>query len=307
MGKIAIILAYYDGAKYLDLLLESIFNQTYDDFKIFIFDDNSPIPLTKDKLQLTKYEKSKITIHNRIKNLGFSKNFLDGLSMIDSNYSFFSFCDQDDIWEKDKLERGITALKSFPKDIPSLYGTKTLHINESGENIIGKSISIKRKLSFKNALLQNFAGGNTMIFNFAAKELMISSMRDINPVSHDWWIYLLVEGNGGIVVYDKKPSLLYRQHNKNIMGSNNTFLGKIRRLFKLFDNSFKNYIDSNLDSLDANRDLLKEEHLLVLNYFCRARRSNIFKRIFFYLKSGVYRQNISGNFIFFLLVVLNRI
>ncbi len=307
MGKIAIILAYYDGAKYLDLLLESIFNQTYDDFKIFIFDDNSPVPLTKDKLQLTKYEKSKIKIHNRKKNLGFSNNFLNGLSMIDSKFSFYSFCDQDDIWDIDKLKRGIAALKSLPIDKPALYGTKTLHINEAGKNIIGKSINIKKELSFQNALLQNFAGGNTMLFNFAAKELIISSMRNIKPVSHDWWVYIMVAGNGGNILYDKKPSLLYRQHNNNLMGSNKTFIGKLIRLIKLFDNTFKNYIRSNLESLNENLDLLTEENLIVFNYFCRARRSNLFLRIFFYLKSGVYRQNISGHIMFFILVVFNRI
>ena len=307
MGKIAIILAYYNGEKYIDFLLESIFKQTYNDFQIFIFDDNSQIPLSIDKLKINEYEKSKIKIYNRRINLGFANNFLEGLKEIDFNYNFFSFCDQDDIWEKDKLERGVAALKNLPIDKPSLYGTKTLHINEAGNKIIGKSINITKKLSFKNALVQNFAGGNTMIFNFAAKQLIISSMKNINPVSHDWWIYILIAGNGGNIFYDKKPSLFYRQHNKNIMGSNKTFLGKIRRLIKLFDNSFKEYIESNLNSLRENLDLLTEENLLVLNYFCRARRSNIFIRIFFYIKSGVYRQNFMGNFIFILLIILNRI
>ena len=96
---------------------------------------------------IRKNEKSKIKIFNRRKNLGFANNFLEGLKEIDYNFNLFSFCDQDDIWERDKLERGVAALKNLPIDKPALYGTNTLHINESGNNIIGKSINISKELS----------------------------------------------------------------------------------------------------------------------------------------------------------------
>ena len=307
MCKIAIILAYYDGQIYLKELLDSIFSQTHQDFHIFLFDDNSPKDINLESLNISNKNKKKITIYKRKENLGFANNFLDAVLKIDSFFEFYSFCDQDDIWISDKLERGIKRIKKESSDIPLIYGTKTLHINETGERIIGESINIPRALSFKNALLQSFAGGNTMIFNYKAKEIIASSVKTINPISHDWWSYLIVSGCGGKIIYDNNYSLLYRQHNKNLMGSNKLFKGKIKRILKLFNSTFKRYIDLNLNGLFINYEMLTPENKKILERFAKARNYNFFRKVFFYLNSGIYRQNFLGNLLFFILFVIGRI
>ena len=307
MSKIAIILGYYDGEEFLNELLNSIFKQSFQSFHIFLFDDNSPKVLNLESLNLSKENRERITIHRREKNIGFANNFLNGLKKVDMFFDFYAFCDQDDIWMTDKLSRAIGKINQENTNLPLIYGTKTLHIDKTGKSIIGESINISKELSFKNALIQSFAGGNTMVFNHKAKELIVSSLRDISPASHDWWAYILITGNGGKVIYDSEYSLFYRQHDKNSMGSNKTLSGKFKRFFKIFNSEFQNYINHNLEALHLNSDLLTQKNYKIMRDFSKARKYNFLKKSIYYLSSGLYRQNYSGSFLFFIFFIIGKI
>ena len=65
--------------------------------------------------------------------------------------------------------------------------------------------------TFRNALIQIVAGGNTMVFNQRAKEYL-EKAGPVNHLSHDWWVYQLITGVGGVIFYDPAPGVLYRQH-----------------------------------------------------------------------------------------------
>ena len=84
-------------------------------------------------------------------------------------------------------------------NLPMLYGTKTSIVNKDCSKVLGESISIKRPLTFNNAIFQSFAGGNTMIFNLSTKKLITKELNFVHPISHDWWTYLCVSGFGGKV------------------------------------------------------------------------------------------------------------
>ena len=188
-----------------------------------------------------------------------------------------------------------------------LYGTKTFIANHDCSMILSESISIQRPLSFNNAIFQSFAGGNTMVFNLRAKKLITKNLNLINPISHDWWSYLCVTGNGGNVFYDPKPSLLYRQHHQNQMGTNKSWNGRISRLFKLIRGDFKICMERNIASLKKVENILNAKNKIVLDNFVKARKSNLIVKLYLYKKSGVYRQNLIGSLIFFILFIFNRI
>ena len=311
--KVAIIIGYYNGEKFFSELIDSIFSQTFTNFQIFIFDDNSTIPLDISKLDLSNAQKKKIKVYRRKKNLGFCMNFLKGLSQIDDGYDYYSYCDQDDIWNKDKLSRGIKVMESKgshvskESNLPMLYGTKTSIVNKDCSKVLGESISIKRPLTFNNAIFQSFAGGNTMIFNLSTKKLITKKLNFVHPISHDWWTYLCVSGFGGKVFYDPNPSLLYRQHHKNQMGTNKSWSGRLIRLIALIKGDFKVCMERNLGSLKFVENILNPENKTVLEDFSKARKSNLILKLYLYKKSGVYRQNILGSFIFLILFIFNRI
>ena len=305
--KLAIILDYYNGEKYINELIRSIFLQTYKNFHIFIFDDKSINPLKINDLKINSYERKKISIKRRKKNLGYSKNFLKGLEELDSSFDYYSFCDQDDIWLPNKLSNGIKILEKVSSNQPCLYGTASYITDQFCKQIIDSSMPIRKPLTFKNSILQSYSGGNTMIFNKKAKNEIIKNLDLINPISHDWWSYMIVSGIGGEVIYNSEPSIMYRQHNHNLVGTNKSLKGKIKRIVSLIKGDFRIYLNRNLKSLIKQKNNLTKENQLFLEECIESRNSNFFKRIFFYLSSGIYRQNKIGNLIFFVFFIFKKI
>ena len=123
--KVAVILAFYNGNKFIEAQVKSILNQNFKNIDIFIFDDNSSVDIKFKRLKLDKNAKSKIKIFKRKKNVGYAKNFLLGLKEVGKEYDFYAFSDQDDIWEKDKITRGIEVLISSGSKFPKLYCSRT--------------------------------------------------------------------------------------------------------------------------------------------------------------------------------------
>ena len=161
------------------------------------------------------------------------RSFFELIQIASPSADYYAFCDQDDIWEKDKISRAIGSLASFPQAIPSLYCSRCLLVDED-LNIIGRSPIPKRGPSFENALVQNIASGCTVVINKAARQLL---MREIPRISrmHDWWMYLVIAAFGK-VIYDPEPRILYRQHSSNVIGTGSTAIAiwttRIRRFLK---------------------------------------------------------------------------
>ena len=150
------------------------------------------------------------------------------------------------------------------------------------------------------------AGGNTMLFNKSAKEI-ITSLNFLEVVSHDWFCYQIVSGIGGNIYYDHKPCLKYRQHNSNILGSNNKLSDRVVRFKKLFNGNLKDWNEKNIYALNAHRTFLTEQNRLVLDNFKLASKSSFFKRIFLFYKTGIYRQNTIGNFALLVALLFKKI
>ena len=163
--KVAIVLGFYEGYEFINRQLQSIFNQTHQEFIIFVTDDNSKDKFSLDKLNINESNKKKIRIKIRNKNIGYAQNFLNALVSIDGHFDYYAFSDQDDIWHREKLEKAINSLEEYPYDQPNLYGSRTELIGAREEIKLGKSIEFKKSPSFQNAITQNIFGGNTMVFN----------------------------------------------------------------------------------------------------------------------------------------------
>ena len=289
--SIAVLLASYNGGRYLPEQLDSILCQSHKNFTIYIFDDcsdNNPM----DSLEKRYTSNPRIKILVRKKRLGYAKNFLYGLREVQSNYDYYAFCDQDDIWNPDKLEIAITALQNFGNiDKPSLYFSRTEAVREDGKSHVTLSQNYKRPPSFANALVQNMGGGNTMVFNSEARTLINKHSLNMDIISHDWMMYLFVSAVGGGLYFDQRPTLKYRQHENNEVGANNAGPTAIlRRALKVRQGRYRIWITSNLAALDTLRDQITEENKVILETFQKARTSKHLYRVYYLIKSGVYRQ-----------------
>ncbi|MFZ4077015.1 MAG: glycosyltransferase family 2 protein [Legionellaceae bacterium] len=304
-SNVIIFMGTHDGAPYLKEQLRSLSTQTFTNWELWISDDAST-----DRTQAIIHEYQQANPHHPIffeqgPNRGFAANFLSLACNSKAQATYYAFADQDDIWEADKLKRAIDWLQTAPHDQPALYCSRTQLIDEQGKNI-GYSPLFCKAPGFKNALIQNIGGGNTMVFNQATINLLRSAGMDCDIIAHDWWTYMLVTGAGGMVYYDKEPSLRYRQHAVNLIGSNIGWRAKLKRMSLLFQGRFDTWNNVNTQALFINKELLTQENQAILTAFISARQYTSLLRMFKIKQLGLYRQTFLGNLALSLAALCNK-
>jgi hypothetical protein len=155
--------------------------------------------------------------------------------------------------------------------------------------------------------VQSIAGGNTIIFNQKARELLMFCGADVDVPSHDWWLYQVTSACGGKVHYDVYPSVRYRQHEQNVIGSNMGWTARIRRLRMLQSGRFRRWADLNETALTRVRPRMTAENRRIFGLFCQARHEPLSRRATIFAQAGVYRQTLLGNLGLVAAVVLNKI
>jgi glycosyltransferase involved in cell wall biosynthesis len=304
--RVTVLMCTYNGERFLAEQLDSIARQTYPGWNVVVSDDGS----TDSTLEiLRQYSESwgegKLTVRQGPKR-GFAANFMSVTCDVPAESQFYAWADQDDIWQNNKLETALQLLQGLPEDIPTLYCARTELISDTGA-VIGYSPLFGRPVSFANALVQSIGGGNTMVFNRVARELFQNAGSHLDIVSHDWWAYLLVSGAGGQVFYDQFPSILYRQHEANLIGSNSGMRAQLVRLRMMFGVRFRGWNQQNIAALDSIHSQLSQESQLTLAQFKKARSSRGIARFIWLRRSRVYRQTRWGNLGLILAAVFNRI
>lgn len=292
--KVAILLATYQGEKFLAEQLNSFAAQTHQNWELWVSDDGSTDETIK---VLENFSSRSESYHHNIgfgPKRGFAANFLSLTCDSRISADYYAYSDQDDIWDKDKLERAVQWLESVSENVPAMYCCRSRLVDENN-NEIGYSALFSRQPSFSNALVQTIGGANTIVFNEAARNLVRKIGCDHQIVSHDWWIYLLVTGVGGRVFYDSTPRIRYRQHKHNLVGANTTVKGKLKRIRMLFRGDFARNNEINLHALLNLQAMLTPENRRILNQFKASRKASLVNRLMMLKKNGVYRQTILGN------------
>lgn len=302
--KVAILMGTYQGERYILEQLESFKAQSHKNWQLYVSDDGSTDETLSKIERFSTENKIEISILPGPK-AGFVSNFLSLLSKVDLGDACYSFSDQDDIWHKDKIERAVSWLASQPSSKPALYCSRTHIVDENGGDL-GLSYPFTVAPSFTNALIQNIGGGNTMIFNQAARNVIVNA-GIVDVTTHDWWIYILITGVGGVVHYDAEPSLDYRQHAGNAIGFDSVSKRRLSKLSKLLRGESRGWHAANIEALEKNRDCLTSENNQKLHWFRKVHDANLLVRNFYYFKLGLYRQGFFDNLGVFLLVQLKKI
>ncbi|MFZ3154701.1 glycosyltransferase family 2 protein [Pseudomonas sp.] len=291
--RVVILMATYNGGRYLDEQLRSIALQTYRNWLIVVSDDgSSDITLETVERCRRRFGDQRVRLLKG-PGRGFAANFLSLCCEPSIDAEFFAFCDQDDIWRPHHLERALAWLQDIPAERPALHCGRTNLIGDSGLSF-GASPIFGKPPTFHNALVQSLAGGNTMVFNAAARNLLLEAGPQA-IVSHDWWVYMLVSGAGGQICYTTEPSVDYRQHGGNLIGANTGWRDRQHRIKRMLAGHFKGWNELNLAALEQCQALLTEPHRQVMHRFAEARRAHLPRRCLGVLRSGVYRQTWLGN------------
>ena len=240
--KIAVLLASYNGVKYIKEQVDSILNQKEVDVTIFISDDLSTDKTIEYLQDIYKDFKNIVYLPSGLKFGGAGKNFFRLIKDVDlSSFDFISFVDQDDIWYEDKLIRAIKMIEDKQIDA---YSSNVLAFWEDGkEMIINKSSSQARY----DYLFEAAGPGCTYVLKkdlaIFLQKFISENWEDVNKIElHDWFIYSFARENNYKWHIDEKPSMRYRQHTSNQVGANDGFKAKLKRVKKVFSSWYREEI-----------------------------------------------------------------
>lgn len=219
-NTIVICMATYNGECFLKAQLDSILAQSWKNWVLLIGDDGSA-DATSDILKAyAQAQPDRICLLESRENRGVTENFaalLAHAKALDAPY--YAFCDQDDVWLPDKLEKTLARLKACPPG-PALVHTD-LTVTDRDLTVRSPSFFAYRSLDIRkrdlaHLLVQNNITGCTMLWNRALNALI--DLNQPEAVLHDWWVALVASAFGTIACL-QAPTVLYRQHGGNAVGA----------------------------------------------------------------------------------------
>lgn len=244
---ISILLATYNSGNYIREQLDSLFAQTYQDWRLVVRDDCS----TDDTVSIIEEYKTRHPdkieiIGNEGKSLRAYRNFYELLSRVESEY--YMYCDHDDVWLPDKIELSMARMKEVERpDVPVIVHTD-MRVVDQNLNTLSESFwhytrLLPERTGFKELVLCNSVNGCTMLFNRKAREVALPHLE--HATMHDMLVTQSVAASGGIISPVSTPTVLYRQHVDNVVGAHERNKGyywdKLNRIGQTFRSNYHDW------------------------------------------------------------------
>ena len=297
---ISILMATYNGERFIKEQIESLLKQTVLDFKLYINDDKSTDSTYLILQNYANNHPDKIFVSQNEKNSGSAKdNFFQ--MMINHKDDYIMLCDQDDVWLPDKIEKSLYKIKELEEQHgaskPLLVYTD-LEVVDENLNTISKSyfntedINNKKK-TLNKIVARNITTGCTVMYNRALAELIKENPEFM--IMHDWWLTLIACAFGDAdTIYE--PTVLYRQHSDNEIG-----VVKVKTLSHML-HKLINYKEAKkvlndtyaqaASFLIMYKDKLSKEQVEFLSKFCDIPNHNKVFRWIMICRLGVLKKGI---------------
>lgn len=263
-SKVAVLLAAYNGTLWLEEQVDSILAQNGVDVTLFISVDKSSDSTERmvDSL-VTKYANVVALEHGHAFG-GAAKNFFRLFADVNfSDFDFVSLSDQDDIWNPDKLCRACALLSEY-----MVYSSNVTAFYESGHQCIIDKSQPQVSLDF---IFEAAGPGCTYVFRrdvaVVFQAWLVKNYDEVrNGISlHDWLLYAFARSVGYSWFIDPEPSMLYRQHANNQVGTNNSFEAGRKRLKLIKDKWYRGQVTKIAEHLEL-QDISIVKHGLKNGY-----------------------------------------
>jgi len=281
---VTILLAVYNGEKYLKAQIESILSQSFKDFKIIIRDDGS----TDKSVDIINYYcneyPDKISCMGGDPTGSAKLNFAELLDSCEADY--IMFCDQDDVWLPTKIEKTLAAMQLAEDDgkTPVLVHTDLKVVDNQLCEISPSFFEFQKlyqsDITLPKLLVQNYVTGCTVMINRALRQKCGKIPQDC--IMHDWWLALVAILFGKLICINE-PTMLYRQHSDNQVGAKAAYgIALVKRKLATLDKVRENY---NATYSQAESLLKKFDHSLseaqrqTLEAYCKIKNMNKFQKI----------------------------
>ena len=241
--KIDILMATYNGEKYLVEQLDSIINQTYHNWNLLIRDDNSTDKTLEIIQNYHKKDKRIKILKDNKGNLGIVRNFEELLKSSESEFIMFS--DQDDIWVENKLDMYLKMIEKI-KNKGFMIHSDAILFDKNKSNILKDTFISKKAINrgLENVFFNYFVQGATILISKEIKNFILPFPKEV--YLHDRYIHLISE-----LFFERifvnKALIYYRQHGDNQIGAKNTirelllkryFDERDRQLIKIIYNKY---------------------------------------------------------------------
>lgn len=232
MKSVCVLLSTYNGEKYIREQIDSLRLQEGVTLTILVRDDGSTDG-TVDILK--KYAEVDDRIFYYVgANIKPAQSFFDLIRRA-PKADYYAFCDQDDVWDRDKLFIAVEMLEKEDKSKPNMYYSNLRVVDQdlAFYRLSHSEPSVQK--SKYSALTEDMATGCTIVFNDIAEEMIRNNLPAYCSM-HDTWVYMVCKFLGN-TIYDFNAHVSYRQHGDNVVGTYlkkktyKIYISRIRRLF----------------------------------------------------------------------------
>ena len=296
---IKIIMATYNGEAYLSAQLDSILAQSYDNYQIIVSDDGSTDRTIDILADYINKHPGKVILLDKDRYFGSAcSNFFYLMEHCGDGYVMF--CDQDDVWDEDKIAQTLDKLRQIEKENrPALVFTDLEVVNEELRQIAPSFMRYSKldgsRCALNQLLVQNVVAGCTAMANDKLIQLAREVLTAEDILMHDWWIALIAAAFGNIS-YFNKPTVKYRQHNKNTVGAKDT--RKISYvMYKVFSNndlreSLRRTVKQAERFSEIYGDRLCEKNRALVNGYSHLYQNGKLARLLFLYKNKIFKYGL---------------
>jgi glycosyltransferase involved in cell wall biosynthesis len=295
--KVQVLLACYQGERYLRDQLDSLLNQSYNDFTILARDDGSTDQTLSILEDYARRFPNKLEIIRISGRLGVIGNFNALLEASTADYIFFA--DQDDVWEPSKILVSLNAMQET--GLPLLLHTDLKIVDRDLHQLHDSFWSYSqfdpdKGNALNRLLVQNVVTGCTMGINKELKDLATPIPKE--AIMHDWWLALVAACVGKVIALPEK-TIMYRQHEDNVLGANRvSWKSGLQKLFVFILNPETNTQNAVQKHNQAKvlyerfKKIAPKCKLELLETFLKAPELSWMSRKWYYLSHQFYRQGL---------------
>ena len=307
MSTVRILLATYNGEKYISEMIDSILAQDYQDWQLVLSDDQSKDGTASILEDYAEKYPDRISHYRSGLHFGNAQDhFLHLLNQF-PDAPYLMFCDQDDVWHKNKVSGTLGKMKEIEQQgVPAVVHTDLRvvdgQLRELAPSFMAYSGLSGERMQLKHLLVQNVVTGCTMMINRALAELAIAHMPEGKILMHDWWLAMVGAAMGKTGFWNQ-ATIDYRQHGNNTVGAKDTksiayILKKIR------NDGVRKAMEQTYGQaevfLNAFEDLMSPEQRKIVADYAALKDCGAVARKMGFLKGGYYKyglQRIIAQFI----------
>lgn len=300
MAEVTILLATYNGSEFIRQQVDSVLAQTFSNFRLILSDDGSADDTPEILASYAREYPDRITHYRSGQRFGCAQTHFMHLLQQFHDTPYIMFCDQDDVWHPDKVEKTLRKIQSLESDpaTPVLVHTDLRVVNndlqETAPSFCKLSNLDGNRMALRHLIVQNVITGCTVMLNRALAELACRQPTPKGLLMHDWWLAILAASIGKTGFLDE-ATIDYRQHVNNSVGAKDALSPAY--LWKRFAarDSRKVLRGTALQTqlfLQQYRDILDPVKRTLLEDYASTADAPKLKRIYIYLKHRTFKYGI---------------